>query len=575
VSHRFSLLAVLVLILSFSSPAHSQQRVKETANSDEVEALRKKALDLLESLASDVETLRSAENRARIGSNIAELLWDHDEKRARVLFAKAQEDLMVLSGADLNEREHAHTLRVFAFLRSNIILRIAKHDPQLALEFLRATHPTTDGESPEELKNDKAVELQLAREISKKNPQLALKLARESLESGLSFDLVATLEQLRATDKDAATNLYSAIIEKLRSANFQQDYQALFIAVNLAGLPKPSQSDEQTTRELVGILFKAAQAFGCANDDTTSEDGELRYRCQQLSAVFPLMEKYYGAKTAAMRQLVEQYQGPYGNNGIYAKLRELRESGTVEDVLALIPQNPEMKDEIYASAMSRAISSDDFEKGRAVVEKISLPDRKRDMLNYIEQMEKRRSTSPERLAEVQRTVAGLKNNEERLRFLFDVARGLDRERDSKIILSILNQMTDIMGTVKPGREQLGGQIILALLFSEMKSDRGFRIMESIVPKLNELVAAAASLDGIDNNYLRDGEWAMKGEGTLGSMLTRLSESAGYFAWLDFDRAQNLARQFERPELRLMAQSKLAQAILEGKAKNSSNFHGGP
>ena len=61
---------------------------------------------------------------------------------------------------------------------------------------------------------------------------------------------------------------------------------------------------------------------------------------------------------------------------------------------------------------------------------------------------------------------------------------------------------------------------------------------------------------------------MSSEGGVGSLLTRLSQSAAYFAWSDFDRALNLAAQFERPELRLMAQVKLAQGILAGPPKRS-------
>jgi hypothetical protein len=92
------------------------------------------------------------------------------------------------------------------------------------------------------------------------------------------------------------------------------------------------------------------------------------------------------------------------------------------------------------------------------------------------------------------------------------------------------------------------------------------MMETMMPKLNELVTAAAKLDGYENNYLRDGEWNMSREGTLGSLLTGSSENAPYFAGCDFDRAVSIAGQFERPEIRLMAQVKLAQGILAGRPK---------
>jgi hypothetical protein len=86
-------------------------------------------------------------------------------------------------------------------------------------------------------------------------------------------------------------------------------------------------------------------------------------------------------------------------------------------------------------------------------------------------------------------------------------------------------------------------------------------MESVLPKLNELVSAAAALDGFENNYLRDGEWTMTSAGSIGTLLTGLAQKAGYFGRLDFDRSVTLANQFERPELRLMAQLKIAQGVL--------------
>ena len=59
---------------------------------------------------------------------------------------------------------------------------------------------------------------------------------------------------------------------------------------------------------------------------------------------------------------------------------------------------------------------------------------------------------------------------------------------------------------------------------------------------------------------------MSAEGTLGELLTALAQHAGYFARCDFDRAVSLAAQFERTEIRIMAQLKLAQGILAGPSR---------
>jgi len=104
------------------------------------------------------------------------------------------------------------------------------------------------------------------------------------------------------------------------------------------------------------------------------------------------------------------------------------------------------------------------------------------------------------------------------------------------------------------------------LYCAQKSDRGLAMMESLLPKLNEMIDAAVKLDEFETHYLRDGEWNMSANGPLGEMLTYLSQNAAYYAWTDFDRAVSLAAQFERTEIRMMAQTKLAQSILAGPPK---------
>ena len=120
--------------------------------------------------------------------------------------------------------------------------------------------------------------------------------------------------------------------------------------------------------------------------------------------------------------------------------------------------------------------------------------------------------------------------------------------------------------MKPGRDQIGAWMGLAMMYSLHESDRGLAIMESVLPQLNEVVNAAAKLDGYDHHYLRDGEWNMSSEGSVGQILTALAQNSGYFAWRDFDRAVSLTAQFSRPEIRMMAQLKLAQGILAGRPK---------
>jgi hypothetical protein len=566
-SHRSFFISVTASVLLFSFSARSQEPAPGRG-SDESAAVRKKAIELLESVAGQVESLHSAENRARMGSNVADLLWNHDEKRSRSLFAAAEEDIKAgFNDTDTDDSAHKHTLMVFGQLRGDILGRIAKHDPELALEFLRATRPASDTQLPYEMRDgEKSLELRLAGQIAAKNPQLALKLGQESLAKGFSDDLLSVLSQLQQKDKEAALGFYKAIVGRLRSANLARDRAASRLALNLAQSFQPPEADEQVYRDLIGIVLESALANGCAN--APSEYNDFYYFCGEIGSIFSKIEKYYAPRAAGLRQrAVDGQSGEDPRVMAFQQLRATIERGTVDEILALAPKYPGMQGMIYWEAMMKAESSSDVARARQIASDFPGEEQRRYMLAQIDRDQKWRSMNDEKLAELQQLLSSLRRPEERIRFLLQVANQVGGN-DRKAALGLLSQADQLIGSIKPGTEQMEEQIRLAMLYCSLKSDRGFAIMESLMPKLNELVAAAATLDGFENNYLRDGEWTMTSAGSIGNLLTGLAQNAGYFAGRDFDRTLALANQFERPELRLMGELKIAQAVLDEQAKSS-------
>jgi hypothetical protein len=210
----------------------------------------------------------------------------------------------------------------------------------------------------------------------------------------------------------------------------------------------------------------------------------------------------------------------------------------VDDILALIAQYPEMEVDIRFQAMHKAERDGDPERARKIaMEYTADPEKQRMMLARLD--EARAPINNLQLDEVQKHLSELQDTQQQAGFLVAVASQLV-DNDRKASLKLLNQATEIVDTMKPGKRQTGMQMLLAMVYSYERSNRGLAIMESLIPQLNELVASAAKLDGYDTRYLRDGEWNMTGQGELGGMLTWLAQNAGYFAWCDFDRAVSVA-----------------------------------
>jgi hypothetical protein len=130
-------LALLLAVALTPVRTFSQQNNDKQAD----EALRQKAYKLLESLAEEVGSLKSGENRARMGSNIADSLWTHNESRAREIFASVSKELKAGLEPDEKATDEGQSIPIFLKLREDTALRIGKHDPKLALAFLKETKP--------------------------------------------------------------------------------------------------------------------------------------------------------------------------------------------------------------------------------------------------------------------------------------------------------------------------------------------------------------------------------------------------------------------------------------------------
>lgn len=550
---------ILILVLAFGL-AHAQQNsATENAQTD---ALREKAFALLESLASQISSLQSAENRARLGSNIAESLWSHDEKRARMLLSSVEDDINAgLRNPEDDDRVDAQRRMVFLQLRLNTIDRIAGHDADLALAFLKATEGHSDKPRPyNETEMERALELRLAKEIANDNPDISLKLGRQSLARGFSNDLYSLLIRLNRKHSEQASLLFSDIVAKLKDTNLLSDINAFYFALRLAHSSSLPAADEANFRDLSNLLITSALANGCENK--TEEQNQRTWFCAQIGSLLARMARFDPTRAAALKQWAPESPAAEWLSDANEELNEVEQNGNVDEILALASKYPQYSFSIYSLAIAKAEQAGEIERARKIAADYSgEPENRQRLMAQIDQTQG--SISPERLAELETRLNAMPRFQDRLGLLLYLT---SRIGDRKVALRLLDQTSGMVDTMKPGWEQIDAQMSLAILYCLQKSDRGLTIMESLVPKLNELVAAAVKLDGFDNHYLRDGEWNMSSEGGVGSLLTRLAQSAGYFAWFDFDRALNLAGQFERPELRMMAQTKLAQGILAGPPK---------
>jgi len=562
---KLTIIIAIFSLLLCTPIAHAQDTKAADA------ARREKAFELLESLATQVASLQSPENRARIGANIAESLWKHNEKRARAMFISIEDDIKIgFQDRDVTDPGDQFTTMVFLKLRADIVQRIAKYDPEFALDFLNATELKIEDSAGSFASAQRDLEVQLAKQIVAANPDLALKLGRQSLDHGFSDQLLSVLRQLHRKNRDKGVTLYKETVQKLRDADFSDDWEAVEFACSLVESFAPPVADESAFRELVNTLITAALANKCDRKPKTEDDEDSF--CDRIASLVATMQKVDPVRARKLKHLAPNPDDPSWQpmERAYTELEEVAQDGSVDEILGLAEKYPAMDASVYSRAIAKAVESGDVERAKKIASSYpGEPDVRQMLEAQMAFIAADLELTEEQVAQYQVALEKIPQDQNRILSLSVVASRVGAKNKS-LALKLLDQAFELVERMKAPAAKIEMRLNVAMSYCTEGSDRGLQIVESQIPKLNELVEAAVKLDGFDTNYMRDGEWNMSANGSIGNILTRLSQNAGHFAWCDFDRAVSLAAQFERSEIRMMAQVKLAQSILAGPPSRNRN-----
>lgn len=552
---------LLLTAILFLNPALSFAQAGDTA-------LKEKAYDLLESLSGQISTLQSAENRARIGSNIAWSLWTRDEKRARALLVTVAQDINLgLQPRENTDPQDQTTFMVFLQLRGDTIDRIAKYDAEFAFDFLMTTQPSHEQMPEPAWQRERELTLRLAKKVANNKPDIALKLGHAALTLGLSEEFLTLLRQLLRNHREQGVVLYKETIDKIRQAKLIQNYQLIQFVRALAQIAPPL-ADETAFRELINILMTTAIENKCDNESVELE--AAAFFCNEIGPLLAQMSRFDPQRAGKLKHLAPESDDSEEPENrawaeVYQEVAELAEARDFDGLFRLAEKHPPLKSTIYWRAFDLARREGDIERAQKIAAALDDDEIKQRMLSLIESEKDVAALSEAEMEEIQRQVESITETGQRVDFLVNGAIRIGAN-NRPIALKMLDRATELIEGHKSPSARTRAFAFVAALYCMEKSDRGFTMMESLMPKLNELVDAAIKLDSFDTHYVRDGEWNMSANGELGEILTAISGNSPYFAWCDFDRAVSIAAQFERAEIRMMAQLKLAQAIVAGPPK---------
>ena len=540
--------------------------------------VEKKALDLVESLSEQVLNLRASANRIRAQTQVADLLWTRDEKRARTLFTAAITQLTnQISDLDYGDPEVYNEMQRINQSRQELLVRLAPHDAELAINALERTRIPADNRSRyggNWIPNNEAnLEMMLANMIVATNADVALKLARASLSRGVSGNLISFLPALYKKDANSAQAFYKELVGRIKDDNVGRDAELANNSWNLLTVFQPPQADEDTYRDLLTLML----TFVVNNNQKTQPGVNVAQNMYyQIERIMPLVEKYLPARSAELREWsrgVEKTIDPSAQ--MYQEMRRVSEKGTVDDILALASKYPPgFQGLLYQNAAWKAANDGDTARAKEIADKISDPVQRRQVIDQLDNLAARTAEGDNKIVEARRLAEKANTINRKIDILLRTAMSVAAS-DKKAALDLLSEVKSVLASAPQSAAELNGQMQLIQAYLRLDPEQAFGVLQPLVVRLNDLVAAAVVLDGVDYHYLKDGEWVMQGGGNLGNMINSLDRMLAGMGRVDFDRARALADQIGRPEMRVMMEIDLAQTTLTGKVNmNQMNIGGG-
>ena len=605
---RFVYLSVLSLAFFTVSFAQSLPTNSTTESPSEKEKkqkeLQKTVLEMLDQAVGEAAALKLAQNRAIVFAIAGDLYWKFDEKRARELFRSAANDIIVSNAeAEKEKKETDDTFgQIYEFndTRNQILPMIAKHDADLALELLVQTRPAkitealakaTDPNAKQEggmlnfnpdqyrVRQEIALEQQFAVLAAEQNPDKAIKLIKESLAKGISWNVMPLLQKINQKDEKKASALADDVVRKIVDTDLTKKREDLGAAIRfLQSATDPNQP--KTTKEKQ-FKFSERQLRDIADKlvSTFMQPSNSLEMTMGMSQVMPNLEKIVPEKV----QLLKQKQAEATKN-LPPELKRFQQqeklwnpNSTPEEILTEIPKLNEFeRTQAYQSLTYKIGQIEDETRAKKIIEQI--PDEKARQ-NAAEQFESGRISRAARdgkLDEAKKLIGNLSKKKTQIQKLVSLATDFHKkatEKDRETAANLMKDAKALANEYPEDEDELNDLMEIVRGYATINADEAFRMFDPIVDQINDFVQASAILSKYNkrNRTFKKGELLMRVNGYSwdGLLLFRYINQIQLLGKADLNRMSSLSNKFQRSDARTIVKLFVAQGFLaeEKKADN--------
>ena len=578
-----SLATVGICVLLFTSGGPVRAQESSHAGTGMVDPeIERKILSQVEQAIQETRSLRLAENRLRLQTKAAVLLWPYKQTPARALLKEIFDSFVVwMAGVSQADPAYSDHVVLIANLRNELLQAMVQCDARTALAFLRATSRPFDMSNAAQANQDATQEMYLASKLAEKDPKEALHIAQEGLSKGLLNGVAPILDRLRASDSEASVELAMQIVSRLRNENLVNNPDAANMCVLLlrstrikSAAQEVARQDatryitisEEARRDLINLV-----ASQVANNSNPQANG-ARPLLITLSQIMPEVERYAPGQAAVIRQKkleFDRLSDPRSRQ--MKKYGDVIENGTVDSLINAANKAPaQVQDDLYFQAATKALDNGETERARQAAGGISDPQRRAAKVKEVDQRSFVHIAEQGKFEEAAQYASQKTAIDERVADLVYLAGMAAQKKDTNTVRKLLNDARGLIADRRAENErEFFWQLQLGRAFSDFDVKISFEIVEGAIGQLAQMTDAAAAINGFGSNWFQDGELKPYGGEPWMVMSKQCADELALLATKDLNHALKAVQLFQRAELRLPCTLSIAQYVLATNSKENT------
>lgn len=558
-------------------------------------ASRAAAINLLESVLTDLRNRGNSPPVVLQRARAADALWRFNEAKARDTMVKAIQDLATpappnLSSVDRKAREEQiEGIHEHGIVLSEVLTILKKYDAAAAEAFLKRYESKPSDSTPSTIKDtsgESELIAQVAVGLAATQPESALRLGILALQGHHVPETTgALLFALSRNNKSLGHTLFAAIIETLQRSGYRYDpvLNALFNYLFYSDGRLFSVDLKQDADLLLNHIVAAVEAH--VSDLRQSQTSGSKAIANSANALYRFVlarflpslafndpERY--SQMQGLLNDLERFLTPQQKQeaaSLANTSRQLANSGragtsTIDDDLkrAEAESNPELRD-VSLRRIVIALMRSDPNRAASIASKIENEairlKTKDDLSLFLASRKLKEGNS----LEARQIALQINNVNLKVQVLVAVAEAI-RKKDGACDFEVLSDGYSIAQKDEPRPEKVNELLILSEAFAQCNPSRGFEVLSEAVKSINQLKESDSVRDSVDNrnqivSYIVVGGKELSTDRHI-SANELTFESLKPLVKADFLQAQYLGQQIHNPVLRARFHISIARIALQ-------------